>query len=106
MKVSQLLNPSMLQIDNGENSLKERIMGTGTTPLTSSFTTQDEPAFAMGASVNADSEIGEFIRMCQSAPPLKIFSMVESRSTVSRLLAENYNFSELSKLENMDINAS
>jgi len=95
----------MLQIDNGENSLKEKIMGLGAMPVYSSFTAQDEPAFAMGASVIADSEIGEFIRMCQSAPPLRIFSMVESRSTVSRLLSD-YNFSELSKLENMDINPS
>lgn len=47
---------------------------------------QEEPAFATGASVSADSEIGEFIKMCQSAPPLKLFSMVESRSSVSRLV--------------------
>lgn len=69
----------------------------------SSFNAQDEPAFATIGSVSADSEIGEFIKMCQAAPPLKLFSMVESRSTVSRLVCYHPSISRNTISHSQDI---
>eukprot|EP01112_Ceratiomyxa_fruticulosa_P022108 TRINITY_DN8009_c0_g1_i1.p1 TRINITY_DN8009_c0_g1~~TRINITY_DN8009_c0_g1_i1.p1 ORF type:complete len:560 (-),score=87.78 TRINITY_DN8009_c0_g1_i1:40-1719(-) len=59
----------------------------------------DEPAFVIGESLNVDGEIGEFIRMCQTAAPLRMFEGKKKKLQVDELLREEFDLTELKKIE-------